>query len=215
MTTSSMREPSSSPAGTLFIEKASASWPLIMQSGVGLACTVGVPVEEFLRDELGVSGAMIQRIDAVLLDGQPVDDIALAKIPDGARLAFAAGLPGIAGLAMKRGSAVRALRGGISHVPSSVGEPGPGRITLLLYSLALDMLGASFLARGVEASIGQIRRYAQFAPDDMCIFSGCGSTAPPESAPVSSFLKRTTLESDVRIILKAGVAPAFLESDEN
>lgn len=183
-----------------------------MQSGVGLACTVGLPVDTFLRDELGVSDDTIAKIDAVLLDGQPVDDIAQATVSDGARLALAAGLPGIAGLAMKRGSAVRALRGGISHIPTVGGEPGPGRVTLLLYSLALSMLGSFFLGRGVEASIGQIRRYAQFAPDDICVFSAADALPPFAPAPVSGFLQHTTLENNAFVILKAEIPSASSEN---
>lgn len=161
------------------IENASPSWKLIMQSGVGVPCTVGLPVAAFLTDELRIPEPALARTDTILLNGMPVDDIAAAVVPDGARVALAAGLPGIAGLAMKRGSAVRALRGGITYKDEAAGEatpdlksgPAPGRVTLLLYSLTIEMLGAHFLRRGVVVTAEQFRRYSRFAPDDVCFLS--------------------------------------------
>lgn len=162
------------------IENASPSWKLIMQSGAGVTCTVGLPVGTLLTGELAIPQADLARTDVVLLDGMPVDDIAAAVVGNNARLALAAGLPGIAGLAMKRGSAVRALRGGITHTPNTMLEampdtapdPEPGRITLFLYSLTIDMLGAHFLRRGVIVTAEQFRRYACFAPENVCFVAG-------------------------------------------
>ena len=148
------------------IPNANPAWRLLLQSGVGVACTVGIPFARLLRDELGLSDEQLRPVDALLLDGMPVDEPETAIVPDGARIALAAGLPGIAGLAMKSGSAVRALRSGITHTGGDAPRPRPGTILLSLYSLVLPLLGGHMLQRGVLVEPSQLVRYARFAPDD-------------------------------------------------
>ena len=150
----------------LHIPEANPAWKLLLQSGVGIACTVGIPFMALLRDELGLDDAMLRPVDALLLDGMPVDEPETAIVPDGARIALAAGLPGIAGLAMKSGSAVRALRSGITHTGGEAPRPRPGAVILSLYSLVLPLLGGHILQRGVMITPSQLARYARFAPDD-------------------------------------------------
>lgn len=162
----------SGDAVRLHIAEASRSWRLLMQSGVELACTVGQSAASLLTGEMAISEDTLAKIEAVLLDGLPLDDIDAAIIPENARLALAAGLPGIAGLAMKRGSAVRALRAGIGLPAQTAADPRPGRITLCLYGLAIDILAADFLARGVLVTAAQLRRYARFAQGDRAVCAG-------------------------------------------
>lgn len=154
----------------IFIDQAGAPWKLIMQSGVGLRRTIGLPMTEFLSDQLELSHEQLALADALVLDGMPVDDPKTAIVPDGARLALAAGLPGIAGLAMKSNSAVKVLRATITHLKQEEANPRPGRILLSLYSLVLPLLAAHFLSRGVLIKADQFRRYARFSPDDLCLF---------------------------------------------
>lgn len=156
------------PALQVHLPHASASWKLIMQSGAGLPVTVGLPLSSFIATELELTEQDQLVIEALVLDGMPVDDPATAVINNGSRLALAAGLPGIAGLAMKKNSAVRALRGGITHKGPSEAKPGPGRVTLFLYSLTLPALGGHFLKKGIFVTPDQFKRYARFAPDNIC-----------------------------------------------
>jgi len=160
----------------LHIPAASSAWSLILQAGVFVACTVGTPLSTLLRKGLGLDEAQLRPIDALILDGMPVDDPENAVAPDGARLALAAGLPGIAGLAMKSGSAVRALRAGITHTHGLEANPRPGAILLSLYSLAIPILAGHFLQRGIMAKAAQVLRYARFAPGDHCLFGNAPLT---------------------------------------
>lgn len=153
---------------TLTIERGNESWKLIMQSGVGFQCTVGTPVNEFLRREFDLSPEGLKSIEAVLIDGMTVDDPEVAILPDRCRLALAAGLPGAAGLAMRVNSGVKGLRSGITYLRDDKPDPRPGTITLLLYALVLPVIAGGVLRHGVLATIEQIRRYAQFAPGDRC-----------------------------------------------
>lgn len=161
----------------LHIPRARGTWKLIMQSGVGLLVTVGIPLSDFFTGELALSDDEQKNIEAMVLDGMPVDDPAAAVIEDNSRLALAAGLPGIAGLAMKKNSAVRALRGGITHRGLEHANPRPGRVTLALYSLTLPALSENFLRRGIIISRAQFCLYAPFALDDICIFEGREASA--------------------------------------
>lgn len=161
-----------STAKHIYIPRASGAWKLLMQSGVGLSVTVGIPLSDFFTGELALSEEQQKIIEAMVLNGMPVDDPSAAVIEDNSRLALAAGLPGIAGLAMKKNSAVRALRGGITHRGLEHVDPKAGRVTLALYSLVLPALGGHFLQRGITISHAQFRLYAQFAPGDFCEFEG-------------------------------------------
>lgn len=156
----------------LHIPHAKPTWSLLLQSGVGIACTVGISFTNLLRDELGLNDEQLQPVDAFLLNGMPVDEPDTAIIPDKARIALAAGLPGIAGLALKSGSAVRALRSGITYEEKAISTPCPGTIILSLYSLALPLLGGHILERGVMIEPSQFVRYARFAPDDRVKLGG-------------------------------------------
>lgn len=143
------------------IPHADPSWELIMQSGVNIPCTVGIPLAELLHEEFGLSPGQLAPVDVLLLDGMPVDEPENCIVPDAARIALASGLPGIAGLAMKKGSAVRGLRSGITHTQVTQAAQRPGIVSLALYSLTLPLLAGHFLERGVILSKEQFLRYAR------------------------------------------------------
>jgi hypothetical protein len=156
------------------VESASQSWGLIMQSGVHVPCTVGIPLKTLLREEFGLTPEQTGRIDVMLLDGKPVDTPETVIVSHGARLALAAGLPGIAGLSMKSGSAVRGLRPSITFKEggAETATPSSGKVELALFSLALGLLAEHFLARGVILRAEQFIRYACRAKDASCLFCG-------------------------------------------
>lgn len=175
------------PARHVHLPNASASWKLIMQSGAGLSVTVGLTLSSFIAAELKLTERDQLVIEALVLDGMPVDDPAAAVINNGSRLALAAGLPGIAGLAMKKNSAVRGLRGAITHKGSGEVKPGAGRVTLFLYSLTLPALGGHFLKKGIFVTPAQFKRYARFAPENICRLGSRHLT-------VSDFTKELSLD---------------------
>lgn len=155
----------------LKIDKANPAWGLLMQSGAEIKCQIGISLDKFLNKELGLSQEQLAPIDVFILNGVPVDELDKSFVPDGARLALAAALPGIAGLAMKKGSAVRGLRAGISTKQTQI-SPRPGSIQLSLYSIALAQLAGHFLEKGIIVKSTQIIRYAKFAPQDICDLDG-------------------------------------------
>lgn len=138
---------------------------LMLQSGVQIRCTTGIPLMRLLTEELGLSAAQVKKLDVFLLDGRPVDTPNESIVPSGARLALAAGLPGIAGLAMKSNSAVRGLRPGITHgardADKAEAKPEAGAIELVLYSLALKYLAGHFLAAGLFVPVKKLLELLQ------------------------------------------------------
>ncbi|MGL4209551.1 MAG: hypothetical protein ACRCTY_09225 [Candidatus Adiutrix sp.] len=153
---------------SLHLKNPSQSWALIMQSGVTLKKKVGIPLATFMSEELLLTDEQINLAETLLLDGMPVDDPASAIVNNGSRLALAAGLPGIAGLAMKKNSGVKALRGSITHTSCEPLCPRMGQVTLALYSLVMPLLAPHFLKEGVWVRLRQLQRYGNFAPLDLC-----------------------------------------------
>lgn len=153
-------------AHVIRIPQADPAWKLLMQSGVVLRCMVGISFDLLLRREFGLSDEQLAPVDSLILDGMPVDEPENTIVPNGSRMALASGLPGITGLSMKKGSAVRGLRSGITHTRSAEAKPVSGEVTLSLYSLTLPELAGHFLAKTVEVRPDQIIRYSQFAPND-------------------------------------------------
>ncbi len=192
----------------LHIEGASRGLCLIMQSGVTLACTTGISLTELLQEEFLLSKEQLKGLDVFMLDGKPVDAPQSALVPDGSRLALAAGLPGIAGLAMKSNSAVRGLRPGITHNADKnapfVPRPAPGHIELVLYSLALKRLAPHFLMRGVLLTAVKVLELVQSGLEGSCSFNNAVSDKERirqmlcEEAPESLVAFSASLAPDVR-----------------
>ena len=163
------------PRITVALESAGQGWGLIMQSGVSVPCTVGIPLKTLLHEEFGLTPEQTGRINVMFLDGKPVDTPETAIVPHGARLALAAGLPGIVGLSMRSGSAVRGLRPGITFIredETKTAIPGPGKVELALFSLAHGLLAEHFLARGVIVRAEQFVSYARRFKGVTCLFCG-------------------------------------------
>lgn len=195
--------PSEERERRIVINHAPESWRLIMQSGVGFACTVGVPIREFLSRQLDVADDAMAKIESILIDGMPVDDPDRTILPDACRLALAAGLPGAAGLAMRMDSGVKALRPGITYLREDETNPRPGEITLLLYALVLPLLADRILRNGIKVTLDQIKRYSAFSPDAPCVVGEC-------EFPISEFIeKNATCSKNDCYILEVHFDPAL------
>lgn len=186
-------------ASTLHLENANPSWKLLLQAGVGFPCTVGISMSDLVSEELELTKEQFAIVEALVLDGMPVDDPDAAIVPDGARVALAAGLPGIAGLSMKKDSAVKVLRATITHIKDETPDPRPGHIVLALYSLVLPVLAEHFLSRGILVEAKQLRRYLQFAPEDTCV-------ADSKTVGIGDFLDRHPDED--LFLLTASIDPS-------
>lgn len=109
-------------------------------------------------------------MEAIFVDGCPVDDIDTALIHDGARLSLATALPGAAGIAMRRNSPYAALRGAITHGARGEPDQGDGEasadrsvpavregvVHLRLFNLVMREHAERMLAAGVDAPAGAV-----------------------------------------------------------
>ncbi len=163
------------------IKLSSNHWriPLLFQSRVHCDCNVGVTVQQLLSADFALPLEYIdKRIETVFLNGQPLDDLEKAVIRSGDRLVLAAGLPGAAGICMRRKSPLQAYRADISRQNSVSGSGDSagvtaiaerathGRIELALFSLLMKELYAHFMRRGVWLSAQRLSDL--LTEDDNC-----------------------------------------------
>jgi hypothetical protein len=123
---------------------------LLLQQGVKIRRRIGCSAEAFLREELGAGPAMIEKIQSIMLDGKPVDDIRVAMIHDGSVLALSAAMPGLVGATLRRGGAYSSFRSAITyHETETVCAPGEGWVCIKLFNLLMSELGPDLLRQGV------------------------------------------------------------------
>lgn len=123
---------------------------LLLQQGVRVRRRVGCSVAAFLREELGVTPATIEKIQSIMLDGKPVDDIGSALVQEGAVLALSAAMPGLVGATLRRGGAYSSFRSSITHHETGKAcRPGEGWVNIKLFNLLMTELGPSLLRQGV------------------------------------------------------------------
>jgi hypothetical protein len=140
----------------------------ILREGVGAAVRPGLPLRRTLVEDFGLDPACVEtRVQTVFLDGSPVDDIDADCAAEGCTLALAGALPGVAGIAMRRGSPVGVFREGITHDAGTDHASTGGRIavTLKLFnSVALECL-AAVLGQGVTLRARRLAELLGADPD--------------------------------------------------
>lgn len=172
----------------LQIATATTSWRLLLQEGVEVEATIGASIREVLTGDLGLTPDYVERrVDAVFLDGHPVDDIDHTRVSEGARLSLAGALPGAAGIAMRRNSPYAALRGGITAAASSGQQRHRGLIHLRLFGLVLHEAGASLLQRRVYV---EARRLVEALRDDPAASASFDGVPASGSAAMSRLAER-------------------------
>jgi hypothetical protein len=93
---------------------------------------------------------MIEKIQSIVLDGKPVDDIRAAVLHDGSTLALSAAMPGLVGATLRRGGAYSSLRSAITyHETENACMPGEGWMNIKLFNLLMAELGPNLLRKGV------------------------------------------------------------------
>ncbi len=127
-----------------------AAFFLLLQQGVRIRRRVGCSVDVFLRREIGASAETIGRIQSIMLDGKPVDDIGAAVVHDGSTLALSAAMPGLVGATLRRGGAYASFRSGITyHERSGACDAGEGWVTVKIFNLLMGEIGPALLRTGV------------------------------------------------------------------
>jgi hypothetical protein len=140
----------------------------LAREGFGVRVAAGRTLRDTLTDDLSLCPDCVEmRIQTVFLDGAPVDDIDQDYVRPGCTLALAGALPGVAGIAMRRGSPVGVFREGITH-HAAQGLPESAKtleLTLKLFnSVAVECL-ALVLAHGVSLRAGRLAELLESDPE--------------------------------------------------
>ena len=145
---------------------------LLLQQGVTIRSRFGCSVAAFLREEIGADSETIEKIQSVILDGSPVDDLESAIIKDGSVLALSAAMPGLVGATLRRGGAYSSLRSGITyHETQEECVKGEGHVQIKVFNLLMSELGPGLLQRGVVISSEDFIRFATGQSQDF--WQGC------------------------------------------
>lgn len=145
---------------------------LLLQQGVTVRSRVGCSIGEFLREELGAAAGTIEKIQSVILDGRPVDDIESALVKNGSVLALSGAMPGLVGATLRRGGAYSSFRSAITyHETGQEYASGEGYVEIKLFNLLMAELGPVLLQKGVILSSANFLGFAAGQPPDF--WEGC------------------------------------------
>lgn len=140
----------------------------LAREGFGVSIAAGRSLRQTLTEDLGLGAECVEkRIQTVFLDGSPVDNIDTDYARPGSALALASALPGVAGIAMQRGSRIGVYREGITH-QGGAGIPATSkslRITLKLFNTVAVECLAQVLACGVEVRSGRLAELLETNPE--------------------------------------------------
>jgi hypothetical protein len=123
---------------------------LLLQQGVFIRCRICCSVATFLKEELKAGEEIIEKIQSIILDGKPVDDLNSALIKDKAVLALSAAMPGLVGATLRRGGTYSLFRNAITyHETGETCSIKEGCVRIKLFNLLMAELGPGLLQRGV------------------------------------------------------------------
>ena len=147
-------------------DRISGFFPLLQQ-GVMIKAQVGCSIQVFLGQEVGVTGATIERIQSIFLDGSPVDDLNAAMVRDGSVLALSAAMPGLVGATLRRGGAYSSSRNTITyHEDRAQCVPGEGYVQIKIFNLLMSELGPGLLKKGIYVKSAALQTFlSEQSPD--------------------------------------------------
>lgn len=162
----------------------------LLREGVEISIRAGRTLRQTMEEDLGFCPECVQeRVQTVFLNGSPVDDIDADAATQGCTLALAGALPGVAGIAMRRGSPVGVFREGITHEVERAGTAAAERLTVtlkLFNSVALECL-AQVLEQGV---LVRAARLQELLEGDADALAGAGFTLGGASLDRAALLQR-------------------------
>lgn len=181
-------------------ERLIARFFLLLQQGVRIRRHVGCSVDAFLREELGAGPATIEKIQSIILDGKPVDDIGTALIHDGSVLALSAAMPGLVGAMLRRGGAYSSLRSAITYHETAIAcAPGDGWVGIKLFNLLMAELGPELLRTGVLLRSSDLLDFLMERAEDFQ--KGCCATLDGKHIDLASLHDEAGLAGKNQIFL--------------
>jgi hypothetical protein len=181
------------------------SFFLLLQQGVMIRSRVGCSVETFLREELKAAPETIEKIQSIMLDGRPVDDIGTALLHDGSTLALSAAMPGLVGATLRRGGAYSSLRSAITyHETGKDCTAGEGWVNIKIFNLLMGELGPDLLETGVLLGTADLLGF--LVDREQEFRNGCSITLDKRSVDVGTLVGEG-LGSAGNILLSVSTAP--------
>jgi len=182
-----------------------AQFFLLLQQGVLIRRRVDGSIDTFLRKEIGADPATIEKIQSIVLDGKPVDDISSALVHDGSVLALSAAMPGVVGATLRRGGAYASLRNGITyHETGKACMTGEGWVIIKIFNLLMAELGPGLLRQGVLVKTSDLAELlAERGPE---LQQGCSVTLDGISIDIRTLGGDATLAATDQIFLSVSSA---------
>jgi len=145
---------------------------LLLQQGFFINASVGCSIREFFLEQLGLSPDYIEaRIQGIFLDGKPADDFDTAVVRDGARLTLSGTMPGLVGIALRRGP-LAVFRHSITHRETGdYSYAGEGYVQLKLLNLLMKDMGPALLRKGIYINASELTEFLGNLPAEF--WQGC------------------------------------------
>jgi hypothetical protein len=160
----------------VIVDRLTSEFCQLLQHGFLIEAHVGCSVNKFLCEQIGVTQEYIQeRIQSVFLDGKPVDDLDLALIRDGSRLALSAAMPGLVGASMRRGGLYSSLRSAVTYHEGGERSPATeGLVQMKLFNLLMKELGPSLLRGNILLKSSDLVDFFEGQSEDF--WQGCSGS---------------------------------------
>jgi len=177
---------------------------LLLQQGVKIRRRVGCSVDVFLRQEIGATPETIEKIQSIMLDGKPVDDIGSSLLHDGSTLALSAALPGLVGATLRRGGAYSSFRSAITyHEKGKACAPKEGWVSVKIFNLLMGELGPGLLRTGVLLSSSTLLSFLRDRVEEFD--EGCSATLDGEPLDMGTMQGSTALAGNDQVYLTVAV----------
>jgi len=196
------------PHLAFFVDKGRlASFFLLLQQGVKIRRRVGCSVDSFLRQEIGAAPETIDKIQSIILDGKPVDDIGSALVHDGSILALSAAMPGLVGATLRRGGAYSSFRGAITyHETGTACSPGEGWVEVKIFNLLMVALGPDLYGKGVLVSVADLLGLLMERADEFR--QGCSASLDGKPIDIGMLGEGAALAGKDQVFLTVSIGPA-------
>lgn len=180
---------------------------LLLQQGVKIRRRVGCSVDVFLREELGAGPAMIEKIQSIMLDGKPVDDIGAAMIHDGSVLALSAAMPGLVGATLRRGGAYSSFRSAITyHETGQSCASGEGWVSVKIFNLMMAELGPDLLRTGVLLRSSDLTGFLTERAEEFR--RGCSATLDGKPVDIGTLEGNKEMARNDQVFFTVAIVPA-------
>lgn len=162
-------------AATLSLELAGGKLPglfFLLQNGFVVNARVGCTIKDFFLEQLGLHPDYIEkRIPGIFLDGKPADHIDTAIIRDGSHLTLSGTMPGLAGMALRRGP-LAVFRHSITHREAgNYSYTGKGYVQLKLLNLLMGEMGPDLFRKGLYLDAPDLAHFLSTLPAEF--WQGC------------------------------------------